>query len=144
MKHAGIQTDNCGKLSIFCQNENSFDNPIQLSSYDFIKMLGENKGIQTNDDFSVEMYPRSTQTDLNLLSNEQNKTILSNDSECQTYGIISIETFTQTDFLMAETKIGHNQPTDFFAIKRTEKHPQFLLPNLISGTLLAALAGTEL
>lgn len=125
--HNGTQTDDCIKQTNGCQTENGLS-----MSCNIIKGFGENKGTQTYDVYSVDMYPRSTQTDLDLLTTDHNRIIISNDFDCQTDEIKSIDSFTQTDFLIPRAQNVHTPQS------------QFLLPKLISGTLLAALAGMQI
>lgn len=142
-------------LPASCQTE-CFNINEQSKSQIFRKTCVENRGVQTDDTNEVNVFPRSTQTE-SLDLEEHSKTAHKIESaHCQTDHRETNDVLTQTDSdEIDEIPIDNprdkpndcNEPppsqstqTEFLTVKGFEKRHQFLLPNLISGTLLA-LAG---
>lgn len=116
------------------------------------KTCVENKGVQTDDTIEVNVFPRSTQTESFVVQEQSTGAQMTDSAFCQTDHEETNNIFTQTnseeiDEIRMQKPNNCNEPlpsqstqTEFLTVKGYEKRHQFLLPNLISGTLLA-LAG---
>lgn len=134
MHHLGVQTidGSSTNSTVCCQTEQPLvDTPPRCMSI----VDCESRGTQTHDFCELNKFPRSTQTDSATIS------MATNDGNCEA-SIIDVHT--QTDTQLSHSPGVHDrcEQTEFLACNGIDKRQHFLLPNLISGTLLA-LAGTK-